>query len=76
MQRGSTSPLTGFFLTGSSGGSVQHAVEDAVVAFRIVDGTGHIHDLARDRDELFDAALCSMGVLGVISMVTLQCLPR
>jgi D-arabinono-1,4-lactone oxidase len=68
--------VSGFFMTGSSGGSVRHAVEDAVVGIRLIDGTGRVHDLERGRDELFDAAACSMGLLGVVSTVTLQCVPR
>jgi D-arabinono-1,4-lactone oxidase len=68
--------VAGFLLTGSCGGTVQHALEDAVVALRIIDGTGEPRELVRGRDELFDAALCSMGLLGVVSTVTLQCVPR
>jgi D-arabinono-1,4-lactone oxidase len=68
--------VSGFLMTGSSGGTVAHAVEDAVVTLRLIDGRGQIHELTRGRDELFDAAICSMGLLGVISTITLQCVPR
>jgi D-arabinono-1,4-lactone oxidase len=68
--------VSGFLLTGSCGGTVQYGFEDAVVALRIVDGTGRVRELVRGRDELFEAALCSMGLLGIVSTVTLQCLPR
>ncbi len=68
--------ISGFLMTGSCGGSVQHGCESCVVALRMIDGTGEIHELHRDRDPLFDAALCSMGLLGVISKVTLQCQAR
>jgi D-arabinono-1,4-lactone oxidase len=68
--------IAGFLLTGSCGGTVQHAFEDAVVALRIVDGTGHVRELVRGRDDLFEAAVCSMGLLGIVSTVTLQCVPR
>ncbi|HYQ02244.1 MAG TPA: D-arabinono-1,4-lactone oxidase [Polyangiaceae bacterium] len=68
--------VSGFLMTGSCGGTTQHAIEDAVLALRLIDGTGTVHELERGRDELFEAALCSMGLLGVISTVTLQCVPR
>jgi FAD/FMN-containing dehydrogenase len=68
--------VSGFLMTGSCGGTVQHAFETCVLAFRLIDGTGEVHELVRDRDPLFDAALCSMGLLGVMSTVTLQCIPR
>jgi len=68
--------IAGFLMTGSSGGTTQHALEDSVVALRLIDGRGLVHELVRDRDEHFDAALCSMGLLGVLSTVTLRCVPR
>jgi FAD/FMN-containing dehydrogenase len=68
--------VSGFLMTGSSGGSVQHAIEDAVVAWRLIDGTGRVHELRRGTDDLFDAVSCSVGLLGVVSAVTLQCQPR
>lgn len=68
--------ISGYLMTGSSGGTTRYAIEDAVVALRLIDGTGKLHELQKGRDELFEAALCSMGLLGVISAVTLQCLPR
>jgi len=68
--------ISGYLMTGSCGGTTRHAIEDAVLALRLVDGTGTVHELQRGRDELFEAALCSMGLFGVISTVTLQCQPR
>lgn len=68
--------VSGFLMTGSCGGSIQHAIESSVVAMRLIDGRGEIHELVRGRDALFHAALCSMGLLGVISTLTLQCIPR
>jgi D-arabinono-1,4-lactone oxidase len=67
--------VSGFLLTGSCGGSVVHAIEDAIIALRLIDGTGAVHSLEREHDPLFFAALCSMGLLGVISTITLQCVP-
>jgi FAD/FMN-containing dehydrogenase/ketosteroid isomerase-like protein len=68
--------VSGYLMTGSSGGTTTHSIEQSVLALRLIDGHGRVHDLVRDRDELFDAALCSMGLLGVISTITLQCVPR
>jgi len=68
--------ISGYLMTGSSGGTTRHAIEEAVVAVRLIDGAGIIHELQRGRDELFEAALCSMGLLGIISSITLQCQPR
>ena len=68
--------VSGFLMTGSSGGSVQHAVEDAVIAIRFIDGLGQVHHVERGKQSLFDAVLCSMGLLGVVSTITLQCVPR
>jgi FAD/FMN-containing dehydrogenase len=69
--------VSGFLMTGSCGGTVMHAIEDAVVGWRIVDGTGTVHALERDgNDPRFHAIGCSLGLLGIVSTVTLQCLPR
>jgi FAD/FMN-containing dehydrogenase len=66
----------GFLSTGSSGGSLQHSIYDDVVALRLVDGTGAVHELRRDRDADFFGAVISMGLLGVVVDVTFQCRPR
>jgi len=68
--------VSGFLMTGSCGGTTQYAIEDAVIALRLIDAKGEVHEFQKDRDELFEAASCSMGLLGVISTVTFQCQPR
>lgn len=68
--------VSGFLMTGSSGGTVSHAVEDALVSWRIIDASGTVHEFHRDQDERFDAVACSLGLLGVVSTVTLQCIER
>jgi FAD/FMN-containing dehydrogenase len=68
--------IAGFLATGSSGGTIRHAIEDAVVAVRVVDGTGEVRQLVRGRDEAFHAVTCAMGLLGVVTEVTLQCVPH
>ena len=83
-QRGWALPVTagithqtvaGFLMTGSAGGSRTHALTEQVVGLRLIDGTGTVHDL-RPGDERFDAAGVSMGVLGIVTAVTLQCVER
>ncbi len=68
--------VSGFLMTGSCGGTVRYSNEDAVVAFRFIDGEGNICEVERDRDDLFDAFACSMGLLGVVSTVTFACVDR
>jgi FAD/FMN-containing dehydrogenase len=69
--------VAGFLATGSSGGTLRHAVLDAVIAFRLVDGTGRVHTLSRDADPArFHAALVSLGLLGIMTEVTFRCEPR
>ncbi|MBX3230639.1 MAG: FAD-binding protein [Labilithrix sp.] len=65
--------VSGFLMTGSCGGSVVHSIEESVVALRLIDGTGTVHTLEREDDPPFFAALCSMGLLGVVSTITFQC---
>jgi FAD/FMN-containing dehydrogenase len=83
-QRGWALPVTagvthqtvaGFLMTGSAGGSRTHALTEQVVGLRLVDGTGEVHEL-EPGDERFDAAGVSMGLLGVVTGVRLQCVPR
>lgn len=66
----------GFIATGSSGGSLTYDFASSVVGLRLVDGTGTVHDLDRDADpDAFNAALVSMGLLGIITQVRIQCVP-
>ncbi len=67
--------VSGFLMTGSCGGTVRYSNEDAIVSFRFIDGLGEVHEVHRG-DALFDAFGCSMGLLGVLSTITLQCIPR
>jgi hypothetical protein len=67
--------VAGFLSTGSSGGSLFHSVSRQVIALRLVDGCGEVHVLRRDDDPngRFFAAGVSLGLLGVITAVTMQC---
>lgn len=49
-------------------------LSDAVVAMRIVDGTGAVHDVS-PADDLFRAAVGGIGAVGVISRLTIRCVP-
>lgn len=65
----------GFLMTGSSGGSVKYSIADAIVAFRFVDGNGVLQTADRRKNkDLFDAVGVSMGLMGVITSVTFQCI--
>lgn len=66
--------IAGFLATGSSGGSTQFDL-GTVLSLRLVDGLGEVHELQRG-DERLDAALVSMGLLGVVTQVTFQCVDR
>ena len=69
--------VAGFISTGSSGGSPIHSFDDAILSFRIIDGNGNISDINRsdDPDNRFYAVGSSLGLLGIIVSVTLQCVP-
>ena len=67
--------VSGFTATGSSGGSVVHSVNDNLWGFRVIDGAGVVHELTRDDpdQDLFEAMAPNMGLLGVVSTITLEC---
>ena len=69
--------VAGFLSTGSSGGSRSYSVGEKVLAIRLVDGNGDVHVLSRESDpDTFHAAGVSLGLLGVIIEVTLQCIDQ
>jgi D-arabinono-1,4-lactone oxidase len=67
--------VSGFTATGSSGGSVQFSVNKNLWGFRVIDGTGEIYEVSReDADpDLFYSMSPSLGLLGVVSKITFQC---
>ncbi len=67
--------VAGFLSTGSAGGSLHHSFAAAVVAMRIVDGAGEPRCFDRSDPDALAGALVSLGLLGVITEVTLQCEP-
>lgn len=67
----------GFFSTGSSGGTLGWSAHDAIRKIRLIDAAGVPHDLTKDTDPtMFYAAGVSLGLLGVVSEVTFECVPR
>src|SRR5204863_5953310 len=80
-QRGWALPITagvtrqtvaGFLMTGSAGGSRTLGLDRQVVALRLIDARGDVHEVSPDSD-LFGAAGVSLGLLGIVSTVTFQC---
>lgn len=67
----------GYILVGAHGSSMTHSLEPHILALRLMDGEGKIHDISRELDEdLFNAAGVSLGLLGIILSVTFQCVER
>src|SRR6185436_622675 len=73
----------GFLSTGSMGGTVSYDVGESVVCIRVVAGDGRVYELHPNADDPNDseenpfyAAGVSMGLLGIISTVTFQCVDR
>ncbi|MFN0058676.1 MAG: D-arabinono-1,4-lactone oxidase [Planctomycetota bacterium] len=64
----------GFVATGSEGGSLRYGFGASVARLRIVTATGAVVDIDRDHP-WFDAAGVSLGLLGVITAITLDCVP-
>lgn len=68
--------VAGFLATGSGGGSARFDAAAAVVALRLVDGTGRVHELRRGADDdLLDAVLVSVGSCGIVTSITLRTEP-
>ena len=67
----------GFLSTGSSGGSLRYSFEQAIRGFTFVDGTGQAHAVSNmPGDDLYAALGVSMGLLGVITSVDIEPVPR
>jgi hypothetical protein len=64
--------ISGFTATGSSGGSVRFSSNANLHGFRVIDGTGAVHELTRDDPEFF-AMAPSLGLMGVVSTITFEC---
>ncbi|MEM6726479.1 MAG: D-arabinono-1,4-lactone oxidase [Bacteroidota bacterium] len=69
--------IAGTISTGTHGtGTSFGTISTQVIAIRFINGKGEIVDCAQDQQpELFKAAQVSLGSLGVITQITLQCVP-
>lgn len=69
--------VAGFLATGSAGGSTRHSFDECVVAITLIDGTGERRTFTRttDKNDPFYAMGSAMGLMGVVTAVTLQCVP-
>jgi D-arabinono-1,4-lactone oxidase len=67
--------VSGFTGTGSSGGSLQHTSNSNLYGFRVIDGEGEVHEFTREDNDpdLFYSLSPSVGLLGVVSTITLEC---
>jgi len=69
--------VSGFMMTGSAGGTLMYTLEDNLLALRVIDGTGKVEWIEKDKDEdLFNAAALSLGLLGIISKVRFKLTPN
>lgn len=68
----------GFLSTGSAGGSCKWSFLDAIVAVRVVDGTGKVRILTADGPDpdAFAAVGAGLGLAGIVSTVTLRAVPK
>lgn len=67
--------VSGFIATGSSGGSTRHSMNDNLHSFRLIDGNGDVHVIDRAHPH-FWAMAPNLGLLGVVSTVTFDCVPN
>jgi len=66
----------GFLSTGSSGGSLDASLDDAIVGIQFMDGTGQVHNVTAADGDLWNAIGVSMGLFGVITQITINPVPR
>lgn len=70
--------LAGVISTSTHGTGINFGtISNLVVELEIIDGTGKTHVCSATKEpELFLAARCALGTLGIIKTVTLQCVPK
>ena len=62
--------VSGFLSTGSSGGTLMYSLDENILAFRIIDGTGKVQWVEKQSNkDLYNAVALSLGLLGVITKV-------
>jgi hypothetical protein len=67
--------ISGFLMTGSSGGSLCYSIDENILELSIIDGSGKVEWFTR-KDENFGAVVLSLGLLGIVSKVRLKLTPN
>lgn len=68
--------IGGSIATATHGGSATHGImATAVRALQFVDGQGRVHRIERGQPD-FEHVVVSLGSIGIVSAVTLECVPR
>lgn len=69
--------VSGFISTGSAGGSLTYNLDGNMLAFRVIDGSGNVTWVEKDKDEdLFNALGVSVGLLGIITKIRFKLTPN
>jgi hypothetical protein len=66
--------VSGFLMTGSSGGSLWYTIDENLLALSIIDGNGTVESFTKENEE-FGAVILSLGLLGIVSKVRIQLTP-
>src|SRR5688572_20341000 len=68
--------IAGAISTGTHGTGVRIGnISSSIVGMKLVTGTGDVLTITENDTELLDAARVSLGALGIITEVTIQCVP-
>jgi hypothetical protein len=67
--------IAGQISTGSSGASYNYDFYESILSIRVVDGNGEVRVIDQEHPD-FGALGISLGLLGIITEVTLQCEPE
>ena len=72
-----TQSLAGAIATGTHGTGIEYnSISSAIIGIRIATGDGTVIEISESRNsELLGPAKVSLGALGIITSVTLQCVP-
>ena len=69
--------VAGYISTGCSGGTLKHSFFEYILSIRLIDGTGKVQvfEKSANPDDPFFGVGVSLGLLGIITQVVLQCVP-
>jgi L-gulonolactone oxidase len=68
--------IAGAFSTGTHGTGLRLGnIASSIVGMKLVTGTGDVLTITESDGDLLDAARISLGALGIITQVTIQCVP-